>query len=247
MPVVDAHCHIGHGRYKSQGADDLLASMDSCGIDIAVIVPVEEHIAVDNEEGNRLILSTVKAHEDRFFGFATANPWYGRKAVDTVRQHIEGGLKGIKLNPSLQGFLLNDEIVYPLIETAQTYGVPVYFHTGTPIHSLPLQLRDLAVRFPGVNFIMGHTGAHDFNYDIVNASRGMENVYLETSMSISDVVARAIDETGPGKVLFGSNAPRSFQKFEKEKVMSLCRGKDAALSEMILGGNILKLLGGGRA
>jgi Predicted metal-dependent hydrolase of the TIM-barrel fold len=240
--VIDAHCHIGNGRYKKLNVDELIQSMDSCGIDKSIIVPVEEYIAVNNEEGNEYILNAVKRNKNRLYGFAVANPWYGQKAVENIKRYLDYGLRGVKLNPSVQGFLLNDELVYPIIAAAQSYGVPVYFHTGTPVHSLPLQLRDLAINFPKVNFIMGHMGAHDFNYDIINAVKNVNNIFLETSMSISDVIERAINEGGANKVIFGSNTPRSIQRYEMEKVISVCRSDDEL--EKIFSSNILSIIGG---
>jgi len=242
MKVIDAHCHIGNGRYKKQDAEALIRSMDTCGIEKAVIVPVEEYITVNNEEGNNYILAAVKRYDGRLIGFATVNPWYGQKAVDMLRKYLKQGLKGVKLNPSLQGFLLNDDIVYPIIETAKYYKVPVYFHTGTPIHSLPFQLRDLAVRYPEVNFIMGHMGAWDFGYDTMLAVRGLKNIFLETSLNLSCVIESVIREAGSDRVIFGSDSPRSDQKYELEKVTSSCNREEDL--EKILYKNITQLLEG---
>jgi len=55
--------------------------------------------------------------------------------------------------------LLNDEIIYPIVEVAENYQVSVWLYTGTPIHSLSSDLRDNVINFPGVNFIMSHVGA----------------------------------------------------------------------------------------
>jgi uncharacterized protein len=239
--IIDAHCHIGEGQYKKLNAAELLRSMDACGIDKAVIVPVEEFIAVNNVKGNTLVANTVRENPERFFGFVTANPWYGQEAVNIIARFLEMGMHGIKLHPPLQGFILNDQIVHPILKVAESFRVPVYIHTGTPVQSLPLQLRDLASGFPRVNFIMGHMGAHDFNYDIVNAAEGMDNIYLESSMSLSDIIGRAIREAGAGKVLFGSNMPRSRQGYEFEKVASQCRNQEEA--DLVFSGNILRLMG----
>lgn len=239
--IIDAHCHLGKGRYKSLEPKSLVSSMDRNGIDKSVIVPVEEFISVYNEEGNEYILETVKEYGDRFIGFATINPWYGAKGMDMLRRFLEKGLKGIKLNPSLQGFLLNDELVFDVVKAAEEYDIPVYFHTGTPVHSLPFQLRDLAVNFPNVNFIMGHMGAYDFGSDIIQASKGLNNIYLETSLNLSRAIGRAISEVGTERVLFGSDSPRSEQDFELEKVREAC--KELECFDKVAGANIISLLG----
>lgn len=240
--IIDAHCHLGDGRYKKLDINTLLKEMDEQKIQKAVIIPVEEYITVYNEEGNEYILKAVNENRDKFAGFATVNPWYGSKGIEMLKKYLEKGLKGIKLNPSLQGFLLNDRIVYDIVEAAQSYKVPVYFHTGTPVHSMPFMLRDVAMSFPKVNFIMGHMGAYDFGNDLITSAKGMDNIYLDTSLNLSCTIKMAINNLGADKVIFGSDAPRSTQKFELEKVYTACSNKEDL--DKVLGGNIMSLLEG---
>lgn len=154
--IVDGHCHLGHGRLKRQSADELLREMDRWGVDRAVICPVEEQIILHNHEGNLAMLEAMRAHPDRFVGFAVANPWYGEKAVEELRWALGEGLRGLKLDSARQGFFLCSPLVYPLLEVVAEWGLPVYCHTATPIYALPMQLRWLAAEFPQVPFIMGH-------------------------------------------------------------------------------------------
>lgn len=240
MRIVDAHCHLGEGRYKKSDPASLIRSMDAAGIEKSVIVPVEEQITVYNEAGNELMLKAVSEYRDRLIGFGTVNPWYGAKGTDMIRRYLDRGLRGIKLNSAIQGFLMNDEIVYGVVEAAREYQVPIYFHTGTPIHALPFQLRDLALNYPEVNFIMGHMGAYDFGYNIIHASQGLDNIYLETSLNLSCSISHAIKEAGAKRVIFGSDSPRSTQKFELEKLLAACQDQEDL--EKILAQNILSLL-----
>lgn len=241
MMIVDAHCHIGEGRYKQQTPDQLLREMDRCGVDKAVVCPVEEYITVYNREGNDYVLQTVRDHPDRLFGFATVNPWYGKRAVEELRRAIGEGLHGLKFNSALQGFFINDEIVFPLIKVAQELAIPVYFHTGTPIFSLPLQLADLADRFPEVDLIMGHSAAADYWLDVPPSMEGHPNIYLESSLRTgTSVLEPAIQRWGPGCLLFGSDSPASTIELELRKVRYM--NVDDEIMGMILGGNILRLL-----
>jgi hypothetical protein len=217
--------------------------MDENGIEKAVVCPVEEHITVYNREGNDYILRAMKEHSDRLIGFATVNPWYGDKAVEELKRAVGEGLRGLKLNSALQGYFINDELVYPVIETAQELGIPVYFHTPTPIFSLPLQLADLAGEFPEVPFIMGHAAAGDFWLDAVPAARMHDNIFIETSMrSGSAVLRQMIDELGAGRMMFGSNVPCSTYSVEMVKIDFLKLSPEEA--EMVLAGTILKVLRG---
>jgi len=242
MRIIDAHCHIGKGRYKRLTASELIVQMDENGIEKAVVCPVEEHITVYNQEGNDYILQAVKEYPDRLIGFATVNPWYGRRAVEELRRAIGEGLRGLKLNSTIQGYFINDELVYPVIETAQELDIPVYFHTATPIFSLPLQLSDLAGEFPEVRFVMGHSAASDFWIDAAPATRMHDNIFLESSLrSGSAVLQHLVDELGAGRLMFGSDTPASTMSVELAKINSL--ELSPVDKDLVLAGTVLRVLG----
>lgn len=242
MRIIDAHCHVGEGRYKRLTASELIVQMDENGIEKAVVCPVEEHITVYNQEGNDYILQAVKEYPDRLIGFATVNPWYGERAVEELERAVGEGLRGLKLNSTLQGYFINDELVYPLIEAAQKMDIPVYFHTATPIFSLPLQLADLAGEFPAVRFIMGHAAASDFWIDAAPAASMHDNIFLESSLrSGSAVLQHLVGELGAQRLMFGSDTPASTISVELAKIDSL--ELSPADKEMVLAGTVLRVLG----
>jgi predicted TIM-barrel fold metal-dependent hydrolase len=242
--VVDGHCHIGIGHEYRQTADELLREMERYGVDRAVICPVDRYIAVDNREGNDLVLRTMHAYPDRFYAFATANPWYAQRAVEELKRAIKEGARGIKLHPALQGFLLCDDLVYPLLEVAQDYGVPVFFHTGTPAFSQPMHVAELALRFPEVNLIMGHMGSTDFWLDAVPAALQAKNIYLDTSWSLPAKIHRAVSAVGAERVLFGTDSPLSTLHLEMGCIHAAKLTDDVRAK--VMGDNMLRLLGENR-
>ncbi len=239
--IVDAHCHVGTGYEYRQSPDELLREMDRHGVDRAAICPVDRCIAVDNREGNDFVLQAARAHPQRFYAFATANPWYGERAVAELRRALGEGARGIKLHPPLQGFLLCDELVYPILNLAEESGVPIFFHTGTPAYAQPTQLEELALRFPGVNLIMGHMGSTDFKTDAVPAALHAPNIYLDTSWILPQLVTRAVAAVGEDRLLFSSDSPLSTLGIE----LGCRRAADLteAARAKLMGGNIRKLLG----
>ncbi len=238
---IDGHCHIGIGVKRQFRADELLLEMDRHEINKAVICSVDEFIAVLNREGNDFILRTVREHPDRFIGFASVNPWYGLEAVSELRRSVELGLKGLKLNPSIQGVFANDEILFPIIDIANDYGIPVYCHTGTPMGSLPLQLADIANRFPHVNFIMGHMGSSDFVNEVVPAMSRARNIFAETSKALDcRIIREVVAKLGASRVIFGSNCPGSTYEVELEKIELLELTPDDL--EWVLGRTISNLI-----
>ncbi|MDD2710234.1 MAG: amidohydrolase family protein [Verrucomicrobiae bacterium] len=242
MKIIDVHCHVGKGIHKELSAQKLLKIMDDHGVDRAGICPVDEEIAVRNKEGNLFLLDLARKWPDRFMGFAVANPWYGKQAIEELRRAINEGLRGLKINSALQGFFLNDPLVYPLIEEAQRLRIPVYCHTGTPVGALPSQLADLASLFPQVVFIMGHAGYTDFWYDVIPSAKKAPNILIELShFNNVPTIRKAMSELGCERFLFGSDSPVSSIAVELDKIRLLKLSQND--EERVLFGNMNGALG----
>lgn len=218
MDIVDSHCHLGLGIRKRVTAEVLLREMDRAGVARAVVCSVDQFIAVRNREGNEAIRDAVRRWPDRFWGLAAANPWFGDAAVDELERCLDGGLVGLKINSHLQGFILSDPVVHPLIECCRRRDAVVYAHTGTPITAEPFQLAELARTFPDVRFVMGHMGYTDFWYDAVPAALQSDNIQLETSLIDIMNIATALGQVGAPRLLFGSDYPESDLVLEIEKM-----------------------------
>jgi predicted TIM-barrel fold metal-dependent hydrolase len=239
--IIDAHAHVGHGRYKSLDPDDLLRQMDAHGIDRAVICPVEEQIVLHNREGNDYILAQARRRPTRFIGFAVANPWYGPAAVAELERALSEGLRGLKLHPVIQGFAPNDPIVFPLIEAAGRRRAPVYVHTGAPNFGEPLELVELARRYPEVTFLMGHSGASDFWGDVPLCHRFAPNILFESSRNGPANFAYLCANIGADWLVFGSNAPESLYEVELANLRDAI-SEPAELAQ-VLAGNLARVLG----
>jgi len=207
MTIIDAHVYLGQGKHLQLSVDELLELMDEAGIAIAVATPVDRCLAVENREGNELIIDAVRAHPDRLVGMACANPWFGDKAVQEARRALGEGLCGLVLHPVYQGFRLSDTVADELLEVAAESDVPVYAHTGTPGIAEPFHLIELARRFPSVRFIMGHAGATDYYQDTVAGLKFADNVWLESSRNGPANYELFRLRDCMDRVVFGSSAP----------------------------------------
>lgn len=239
--IIDAHAHIGQGRYKSLSGDELLRQMDENGIDRAVICPVEEQITAFNRQGNEDILAQTRRHPDRFTGFAVANPWFGQNAVDELKRALGEGLCGLKLHPVIQGFSINDTIVHPLIEVAAQCRVPIYSHTGTAHFGEPFKLAELARCYPHVLFIMGHSGSSDFWSDLERCHQFAPNILFETSRNGPSKYTNLVKTIGVDHIVFGSNAPELLYPLELASIRDVITDRDDL--EKILGLNMKRALG----
>jgi len=241
--IVDCHTHIGEGVYHSCSPDELLAAMDASEIAQAVVCPVDRCLAVENAEGNDYVLTQAAKHPGRFIPFATANPWYGAKAVAELQRAIAAGARGLKLNSKVQGFTLSDDVVYPLIEVAGEHNLPVFVHTATMVCAEPLQLAMLARRFPAVNFIMGHSGSTDFWNDMIPGITDVKNIYLDTSVNNPSSIGKYCTTMGPDRLCFGTDYPQNTYPIELEKMGDAI--PDEQQRQIVLSQTILRLLGEG--
>jgi len=143
------------------------------------------------------------------------------------------------LHPFVQGYLANDELVFPLLEVASQEQVPVYIHTGPPGNSTPWQLVDLAEHFPQLDLIMGHSGSTDLWFDVLDAAEAAPNINLESSLARPFSFPERIKVLGNHRTIMGSFAPINKLGFEWEQ-MRLALTPEAV--EPVLGGNLRRLL-----
>jgi predicted TIM-barrel fold metal-dependent hydrolase len=122
------------------------------------------------------------------------------------------------LHPWVQGYLANDELVWPLLDVVAGTPAPVYIHTGPPGNATPWQVVDLAERYPSVDFILGHCGATDFWNDVVEAGKAMDNIVLESSFARPFLFVVYLREVGVRKGIMGSSAPLNELVFEWEQM-----------------------------
>jgi predicted TIM-barrel fold metal-dependent hydrolase len=241
MRLVDAHVRPPAGAPQAVAAT-LLAEMDAAGVDGALVSPAEAEIAVRNRAGNERVLAVARAAPGRLHAYATANPWYGAEAAVELDRALAAGAAAVLLNSALQGFLLLDEIVDPLIAVAREHGVPVYAHTGTPVHALPLQLAELALRFPDVAFVMGHAGRTDFRMDALPALQTAANLYMELSHEpVQTGIAPLVAAVGAGRLVFASDYPERPLRAAVERLRAA--PLDDAARARVGGGTLLELLG----
>jgi len=240
---IDAYTVIGKTSEAGLSPDELITQMQAARVDKCVIAPVDRCLAVANREGNELVMAAAKKYPDKFIPACTANPWYAKEAIAELNRAIAAGAGIFVLAPHLQGYILNDGTVIPLLEALENHHLPVYVHTGHYQHATPWQLADVALRYPDINFIMGHSGSTDFKLDAVEAALTAPNIYLESSLARSFIFKGMIEKVGPHRGLVGSLAPVNDLGFEW-KHMEACLPYEKYRD--IYGNNLQRLLGKGK-
>jgi len=237
--IIDGYCVLGVDREYDLTADALLRAMDQAGVDQAVIAPVDRYLAVENRFGNRFIQEAAADHPRRFIAACSVNPWYGEAGQKELHRALGDGARLLVLHPMVQGYIANDELVWPLLEAAEAAQLPVYVHTGPPGNASPWQITDLAQRFPGLDLIMGHSGATDFWNDVNEAALAAENIYLESSLARPFSFVPRLQIVGVQRGIMGSFAPINDFGFEWDQIK---QAVPAELYPQVCGGNLQRLL-----
>ena len=171
-----------------------LAHMDAAGVDVQVLsfsspgpqaFGAEIAIPMARDANDRLS-EAVRAHPDRFAGFAalpTANPDAAAEELERAVKQL--GFKGAMIHGHTQGSLLDERKYWVIFERAQALGVPIYLHPALPhpdavkayfqgyediaragwgfavdtsCHFLRMLFSGLFDAYPGLKIILGHLG-----------------------------------------------------------------------------------------
>ena len=145
---------------------------------------------------NEEVAACVARHPDVFAGFASVDPWKGKKAVQELERAItELGLCGLKLHPIAQGFFADERRFYPLWAKCVELGIPALFHTGqtgwgagTPggsgaklKYGKPIpHLDDIAADFPELTIVLAHP-SFPWQDEALSVAVHKSNVFIDLS------------------------------------------------------------------
>ena len=220
IDVVDAHAHIGFpgnmglARHclHEQDAEAMLASMETAGIDKAMISSWIG-IHVDGRAGNELVAETVKQYPDRFIGYATLNPNYPDETEDELERCFEEyGMRGFKPYPPQHQYPLDGPNNAKILEYCDDHHLPILCHHGGNAKTsvTAQQVEKLSERYLNAKFIFGHSGASwDAARRTAAVAKRRNNVFME--ITYTNVTFGSIEymvrEAGVERVIFGTDFP----------------------------------------
>jgi predicted TIM-barrel fold metal-dependent hydrolase len=239
--IVDCHCHAGKGDRMTAPwntdapVEPYLRRARAAGIDKTVVFSVFHS---DYRQGNRQVARIVSRHPDRFIGFVMvhARNDAGRIA-EMVRLGVrEWGFRGIKVHG------LEAAPTREVCDTARRYRLPVLVDVGMKPEIVDM----FAPQYRDVNFIVPHLGSFIGDWKahqrVIDQIARYPNVYTDTSsVRHFDYLVEAVRRAGARKVLFGSDGPWMHPGLELHKIKLL--GLNPKARAMVLGGNILRLIG----
>lgn len=122
--------------------DHRLTAMDATGLDVQVLslsTPGVQDLPPATASllqgiTNDLIADSVRAHPDRFQGFAAlATSAPTRAARELERAITELGLNGAMVFPRTQDHTLDESRFWPIFEVASAHNAPLYLHPQEPV------------------------------------------------------------------------------------------------------------------
>jgi len=207
-----------------QPLETFLLELDLAGLEKAVVLPMDLPAAPvwTNEQ-----IAELCKMSPRLIGFASFDP-HKKDAPDRLKHAVKDlGLRGLKLNPPMQGFFPDDKLAYPLYESARDLGIPILFHAGMSWepgsrmqYGQPMRFENVAADFPKLRIVLAHL-AWPWVLEAVALALKYPNVYLDTSALYFDnprdflrfamthqVPLTVFERSLRHQILFGSNYPR---------------------------------------
>ncbi|MBS3917280.1 MAG: amidohydrolase [Deltaproteobacteria bacterium] len=191
------------GRMCTLPVEELISQMVKSGISLAVLHA--EYSYGDVEQLNRTVAETVKRFPDRLIGFAGIDPLASEDPVSDLDRYLnEWNMKGLNLQPWVQGWYPNDKRFYPLYSYCQQKKIPVAIHTSLNFsvnrkidYGRPIYLDEIACDFPNLTIVANH-GGWPWLDEMVAVAWKHPNLYLE----IGGVSPKYISKPGTGWELF---------------------------------------------
>ncbi len=239
--VVDAHVHLGVDRDgHALSAADLIADMDANGIGRAVAFPADEPgSGGDFRDANGRVIDAWAGHPDRIIPFCRIDPAVGAAAA--IDEAHAAGARGLKLHPVAQRFAPEGEECVAAVRRATDLGWPVLFHAGFGARALGPAFAALLERVPDARVILAHGGRGDHRA-LAALAAAYPDVLFDTSIAaLPDLVTLP-----PERIVFGTDRPYGDHAQALHLVGAAARvaGWDATAMHGVMGGNLLRLLGG---
>lgn len=232
------------GMRRTHTAPNLLREMADLGIARSVLLPIDMPAISDNAGS---FLARAAAHPG-LISFGSVHP-LSRDLAGRLDRQLEQGARGVKVHPASQMIRPDHGRAMELYRLCGERGLPVLFHCGpVGIEPRPGRRRSQVRLYEApialhqqVTFVLGHSGALQFDEALALAQR-YENVWLETSSQSLSNVRRLVREAPPDRVVFGSDWPFYPQAVALAKVL-LATEEDEEARRRVLFDNAARLLG----
>lgn len=241
--IIDIHTHYGKWPFPMRQLDagEMVALLKARGV-AKVIVSSSKAIVYDPREGNRDLARAIAPHPE-LYGYVTINLNYVDEGLADLELYSRNRqFVGAKVHPNYSALKLDSPAGRRVVEALRAYGWPLLLHTYSSAVESPWNAVPVAKENPDVPIIMAHMGG-DAWPEGLRAAKESPNLHVDmcASWADADKVARAVDELGAERVLFGSD----FTLFEPAHTLGMI--EDAEISDdarqLILHGSAERVFG----
>lgn len=262
MTIIDTHAHIYPDKIAQKAAQSIgdfyeipmnlngtVSSLLKAGEEAGVSRFLVHSVAVTWERAhsiNDFIAASVAEHPDQFVGFGSIHPDHPEMEKELDRM-LALGLKGVKLHPDFQHFMLDDAAAIRLFRVMADRGLTLLVHTGDKRYpySEPERMARALDQVPQLVAICAHLGGWSIWSDAWKLLAGRSNVYVDCCSSLyalePEEAVRIIRRYGADRVFFGTDYPMWSPKVEVERFMALPLTENER--ELILHRNFERLMG----
>ena len=242
MTIIDTHAHIYPDAIALRAAkstgdfynipmcmDGTLGQLMAHGAAAGISRFLVHSVAVTPSRVhsiNDYLMRVSAEHPRELIGFGTLHPGY-EDVPGELDRIAAGGLRGIKLHPDIQQFLLDDESAVTMFRHMAERGLPALVHTGDfryP-YSQPERMARVLDRVPNLQVICAHLGGWSVWSEAWKVLSGRPGVWVDTSSSLYAVApeeaAGIIRHYGADRVFFGTDYPMWKPEEEIARFMAL--------------------------
>lgn len=263
--IIDFHTHIfpdkiatktierleqvGNIKAATDGTlSGLLFSMERCGVDMSVILPVATKPS-QFESIQSFAKSINEQYPGKLLSFGGIHPDCEdyKKELDIIKNL---GFQGIKIHPDYQGVMIDDIRFMRIIEYASELGLIILTHAGidiglpNPVHCPPKKMRKVLEEIKPDKMVLAHLGGWN-QWDEVYEYLAGENVFLDTAFIYDTILKeqfiKILEKHGSDKILFATDSPWSDMAKGINWIKELSLPQ--SVEEDILSGNAKRLLG----
>lgn len=216
--MIDIHFHLGSFPTLEEGKRLLLDSIANHPFECALVSHLDATEFGEEDERVRLIdqmtalkegLDFCKEHEGRFYLLAWIRPNFetpSKEFCDLIKKNLKY-IKGLKMHPYCSRMRIDDPKVEPYLSLAEELHLPILVHTAIDDYSSILHLEAAAKKHPNLTFIAAHMELYTDHDCTIEVMKRNPNIYCDTAWVEMKDAARAIEEVGKERVLFGSDTP----------------------------------------
>jgi predicted TIM-barrel fold metal-dependent hydrolase len=242
--VIDGLAFSGESLFgRSQKPEELFAKLDAGSVDGVVLTP---HRSPDYliPPANDVIATIVSEDPRRRRQLGRIDPNHRDALAETRRCIEELEVAGFYLNPREEAFAINGRRAQRVFEVIAESGLPVVVETGVPWCSEPLQVADIASKYPSLPIVMTNGGQLNISglgqAEAYTALDRCDNLAIQTTgVYRQDFLERCITLYGAHRVMFASLSPHFDLGYEMLRVLGA--SSSATDRAAVLGGTAKSL------